>query len=90
VAESLAAGVNVSEVARRDEISPQQLFGWRKKFCAEALTLIEAAQPAASLESFAPVLIERPGPNIVGPPTALNDRWHAAAAPPCRHRFIAC
>jgi len=28
--ESLAPGVNVSEIARRHDVNPQQLFGWRK------------------------------------------------------------
>ena len=31
VVESLEPGVSVSEVARRHELSPQQLFGWRRK-----------------------------------------------------------
>ena len=56
VAESLAPGVNVSEIARRHEINPQQLFGWRKKFRAEALALFEAARPSAPLPPFAPIL----------------------------------
>jgi transposase-like protein len=71
VAESLAPGVNVSEIARRHEINPQQLFGWRKKFGEEAAALIESARPSAPLPAFAPVLIEGPGPNIVNPPAAL-------------------
>ena len=36
VSESLAPGVNVSELARRHEINPQQLFGWRRRFRADA------------------------------------------------------
>jgi transposase len=31
VVESLAGGVSVSEVARRHELSPQQLFAWRRE-----------------------------------------------------------
>jgi transposase-like protein len=31
VVESLRPGANVSEVARRNGLSPQQLFGWRRK-----------------------------------------------------------
>ena len=77
VAESLAPGVNVSEIARRHEINPQQLFGWRKKFGEEAAALIESARPAAPLPAFAPVLIEGPGPNIVNPPAALSVTPHA-------------
>ena len=40
VAESLAEGAVVSDIARRHGISPQQLFGWRSKVRAEM-----AAQP---------------------------------------------
>ena len=73
VAESLAPGVNVSEIARRHDVNPQQLFGWRKKFRAEAMALIEATRPSSPLPSFAPVLIEGPGPSIVTPPAALPE-----------------
>ena len=31
IVESLEPGANVSEVARRNGLSPQQLFGWRRK-----------------------------------------------------------
>ena len=31
VVESLEAGANVSEVARRHGLSPQQLFAWRRR-----------------------------------------------------------
>jgi transposase len=73
VAESLAPGVNVSEIARRHDINPQQLFGWRKKFRAEAMALIEAARPSSPLPSFAPVLIEAPGPGNVTRAAALPE-----------------
>ena len=43
VAKALEPGVSVSEVARRHDINPQQLFGWRKRFCAEAEALIAAS-----------------------------------------------
>ncbi len=73
VVESLVPGANVSEIARRHEINPQQLFGWRKKFRAEAMALIEAAQPSSPLPRFAPVLIEGPGASIVASPAALPE-----------------
>jgi transposase len=63
VAETLAPGVNISEIARRHEINPQQLFGWRKRFRVQAEALLEAARgttAAARLPLFAPVLIEAP------------------------------
>jgi transposase len=45
VAESYAPGAVVSEVARRHEVSPQQLFGWRKAARAGLLTLPADATP---------------------------------------------
>ena len=50
VAETLVAGVRVSDVARRWQLHPQQLFGWRhaakRRMDAEAL-------------SFVPIVAER-------------------------------
>lgn len=57
VVESYARGVNVSEVARRHEINPQQLFGWRKAMRAEALALIEDARRQEP-PAFAPLLLD--------------------------------
>lgn len=63
VAKAIAPGVNVSEIARRYDLNPQQLFGWRKRLRAEAEALIEAQRaPAASM--FAPVLIETAAPSL--------------------------
>jgi transposase len=64
VAESLALGVNVSELARRHEINPQQLFGWRRRFRAEAAALIAAASTASTC--FAPILVEAPPASAAG------------------------
>jgi transposase len=50
VAESLAPGVVTSEVARRHELRPQQLFAWRHQARQGRLAL-----PAAEL-SFVPVV----------------------------------
>ena len=43
IVESLRPGVNVSEAARRNGLSPQQLFGWRRE--ARAI-MAEAAEGA--------------------------------------------
>ena len=53
-AKALVPGVNVSAIAREHDINPQQLFGWRKRFHAEAMALLEGEQPT----DFVPVLIE--------------------------------
>jgi transposase len=50
VAESLAPGVVISEVARRHDLRPQQLFAWRHQARQGRLTL-----PAEAL-SFVPVI----------------------------------
>jgi transposase len=53
VAESYAPGAVVSEVARRHDISPQHLFGWRKAARAGQLTL-----PMDDAPAFVPVVTE--------------------------------
>ena len=58
MAESCAPGVVVSEVARRWQISPQQLFTWRRQARAAAL---EA--PAAGALSFVPVVGDAVAPS---------------------------
>jgi transposase len=58
VAKAIAPGVNVSEIARRHDLNPQQLFGWRKRLRAEAEALIET-QRAPSTPMFAPVVIDK-------------------------------
>jgi transposase len=74
VAESLAPGTNVSELARQHEINPQQLFGWRRRFRADAEALIAAARPSAPT-CFAPILVEAPvagAADVVVPPTSAS------------------
>lgn len=56
-AKALVPGVNVSAIAREHDINPQQLFGWRKRFCAEAMALL-AGEQSTGTTGFAPVLIE--------------------------------
>jgi len=57
VAESYRAGAVVSEVARRYEISPQHLFGWRKAARAGLLVL-----PNEEELTFVPIVT--PGDNL--------------------------
>jgi transposase len=51
VAESCAAGAVVSQVARRWQISPQQLFAWRRQARAAAL-----AEPPCGALPFVPLV----------------------------------
>ena len=57
VAESCAPGVVVSEVARRWQVSPQQLFTWRRRARAAA----RRAATAGAL-SFVPIVADAPAP----------------------------
>jgi transposase len=73
VAESLGPGVNASALARSHDINPQQLFGWRRRFRAEAEALI-TSRSAAEPVSFAPVQIAEPAPTVAAPvPVAACD-----------------
>jgi transposase len=71
VEESFAPGASVSEVARRHEVHPNQLHGWRKD--ARLVSLSIVAMPQGS---FAPVEIAGvdqpalPAPAIVAEPAA--------------------
>ncbi len=56
MAESCVPGAVVSEVARRWQISPQQLFTWRRQ--AGAAALVETTSGL----SFVPIVPETPAP----------------------------
>lgn len=61
VAESYAPGAVVSEVARRHDMSPQHLFGWRKAARAGLLTL-----PADEVPMFVPIVREAREDGVAG------------------------
>jgi transposase len=65
IAESFAAGANVSEVARRYGLRPQQVYAWRRLARSGALTL-----PAEAALGFVPVLAMEgePTPPMAGAP----------------------
>jgi transposase len=59
VAETLIEGASISEVARRWQVCPQQVFTWRREARAGHLVLpSEASVPSG----FVPILAERPAP----------------------------
>ncbi len=67
VAESCVPGAVVSEVARRWQISPQQLFTWRRQ--ARAAALVETTSDL----SFVPIVPE--------PPSSMLDAAASSARP---------
>ena len=63
VAESLSPGVNISEVARRHDLNPQQLFGWRRRLRPEAEALLASRRREPEALTFAPVQVEAQAAN---------------------------
>jgi transposase len=54
VAEAMTDGVVVSDVARRHDISPSQLFGWMRQFRDAASSTMTPAEPPL----FAPAVVD--------------------------------
>jgi transposase len=54
VAEALADGVVVSDVARRHDVTPSQLFGWMRQFRDAALATVAPPEPPV----FAPAVLD--------------------------------
>jgi transposase len=63
VAESAEPGAVVTEVARRWQVSPQQVFDWRR----QARQALEATA-APTEPAFVPVVPEQPGPPAAAMP----------------------
>jgi transposase len=59
VAEAMAPGAVVSAVARRWQVHPQQVFGWRREAaCAGLASPPELALVGSSVPEFVPILTE--------------------------------
>lgn len=70
VAEALEPGIVVSDVARRHDVTPSQLFGWMRRFRDEALarrTPSEAPMFAQAVVDVAPIALPPPAPSPVLP-----------------------
>jgi transposase len=68
VAESHAPGAVVSAVARRWQVCPQQVFGWRREARTGLLTL-PADAATVSAPAFVPIIAETAAP-VEAPPAA--------------------
>ena len=72
VAETLEPGIVGSDVARRHDVSPSQLFGWVKQFRTEAQALVDAKRhPERPM--FAPAVLDATPvatPLLAPPPAA--------------------
>ncbi|WP_410051574.1 IS66-like element accessory protein TnpA [Bradyrhizobium sp. SZCCHNR3013] len=64
VAESLAEGAIVSEVARRHGLSPQQVFGWRARL---RKAVKSAVPPRDARPAFVPAMVEDEPPSSAAP-----------------------
>src|SRR5881227_3685734 len=72
VAETLAPGASVSEVARRWQVCPQQVFAWRREARAGFLTLPAEATDVIRT-SFVPIV-----PDTADTPVLTNGLQEAA------------
>ena len=73
VAETLEPGARVADVARRWQLCPQQVFGWRRE--ARHDGSVACARPASPAKvDFVPIIAE-------APPPELPSRAAAAVAP---------
>ena len=64
LAESYESGEKVSAVARRDGLTPQQLFGWRREARRRARRRARDDKGDMNGAGFAPVIVESVLPNL--------------------------
>ena len=67
VAETLKPGAVVSEVARRWQVCPQQVFTWRREARSGQLVLPEPGDGGGEREAFVPIVA---GPGVPREPVA--------------------
>ena len=78
VAESYDRGETVSAVARRYGLTPQQVFGWRRKARRAAGRPARDGDGAASGPAFAAVIVEQSAPGSQAPVPANRSGGTAA------------
>jgi transposase len=86
IAETLQPGVTVTEVARRWEICPQQIWGWRRQVLDGELTL--AGGPAAG-SPFVPIVMEPSSDAADGKPERVPERAAKRGSAACIEIHIA-
>lgn len=80
VAEALVPGAVVSEVARRHDVVPSQLFGWMRRFRDAATAAMTPAKPpvfATAVVEIAPAMSAPPSASAK-PPAAIEISVGAA------------
>ena len=79
VAESLAEGAVVSQVARRHGLNPQQLFGWR----AHLRDAMRGSAPSSNATpAFVPAIVEDGPPSPVSPALPATVAMVSASVDP--------
>ena len=82
VGETLAPGASVSAVARRWQVSAQQVFGWRRE-ARGGLLALSTGGPEASFVPIVPAVAEAPASSMEAPAAAARpERSSKGAAPP--------
>ena len=86
VAETLIEGASISEVARRWQVCPQQVFTWRREARAGHLVLPSEAAVRSGGSGFVPIVSEERAPlpvtvgeDAVGPTSKCTARTASAA-----------
>lgn len=75
VAEALTGDAVVSDVARRHDVRPSQLFGWIRRFRDEAVRESKDGLPVTEQPMFAPAVMRvepAPTPTAVAPPGSIE------------------
>jgi transposase len=71
VEETLAPGARVSDVARRWQVCPQQVFGWRRAACRD-VTSSAADGRVAAVPRFVPIIEAASAPATPAAPACIE------------------
>ncbi len=82
VAETRQPGATVTEVARRWQVCPQQVWGWRREAREGALALPEKGGCEAAEANFLPIVTEAPAVVAAARSNDASTEHAARLAPP--------